>query len=344
MFDGIEHRVTLAPHGNNKRQHTPAYTRTKESTVEKLRSAASVQTPKVAYHTVHKEKGGILYASSISDLPRNRDQAKYARRGHTKSTNFEHIDSLAILLEQCKRQQINRDELPFIREVTGAPELRCILGFDWQLHDLATFCIDPEGFSIFGADPTFNLGRFNVTVTSYRNLKVLDRASGNHPTMIGPMLISQTKSFDAYNHFFSKILSLNKDTRGILAFGTDGEEELYRAMRFSFPHAIHLRCFNHFRENCKEQLKSSNVPDEAQKEIVADIFGRRVGGTLEKGTCMLSMILMKHKTLHKLTKSHATFIRTLRRSPGLILEVKIGGVIFIADLIPCLHFSRATGY
>ena len=32
-------------------------------------------------------------------------------------------------------------------------------------------------------------------------------------TMIGPMLISQTKSFDAYNNFFSKIFSLNKDTR-----------------------------------------------------------------------------------------------------------------------------------
>ena len=51
--------------------------------------------------------------------------------------------------------------------------------------------------------------------------------------MIDPMLINQTKSFDAYNHFFSKIVSLNKETRGILAFGTDGEEELFRAMKFN---------------------------------------------------------------------------------------------------------------
>jgi hypothetical protein len=48
--------------------------------------------------------------------------------------------------------------------------------------------------------------------------------------MVGPMFVSQTKSFDAYNNFFSKMLSLNKDTRGILAFGTDGEEEWYRAI------------------------------------------------------------------------------------------------------------------
>jgi hypothetical protein len=74
------------------------------------------------------------------------------------------------------------------------------------------------------------------------------------------------------------------NTQGILSFGTDGEEELYRAMRFSFPHAIHLQCFTHFSNNCKEQLKSSSVPDEAQK-ILTDIFGHRVGDTLEKGMC-----------------------------------------------------------
>ena len=40
--------------------------------------------------------------------------------------------------------------------------------------------------------------------------------------------------FDAYNHFFNKIISLNKETHGILAFGTDGEEQLYKAMKFNF--------------------------------------------------------------------------------------------------------------
>ena len=100
--------------------------------------------------------------------------------------------------------------------------------------------------------------------------------------MIGQLLISQTKSFYVYNHF-SKIISLNKDTQDILAFGTN-REELYKAMRFSFPHAIHLQCFMHFYDNCKEQLKSSNVPEAAQ-EFVADIFGRLVGDTFERGTC-----------------------------------------------------------
>ena len=55
--------------------------------------------------------------------------------------------------------------------------------------------------------------------------------------------------------------SLDKETRGILADETDGEEELYRALKFSFPPAVHLRRFAHFHDNCKDQLKYSNVPE-----------------------------------------------------------------------------------
>ena len=262
IFTGKEHPVEPASHGNSKMRLCSAYIRTKESAIGKLRREVRFKPPKDAYHRVHKDQGGLMNASSSSDLPRNVAQAKYLRRGSTKPKNFDGIDFLLILLEQCKRQQLHRDEQPFIREVTGAPELRCILGFDWQLRDVATFCTDPAQISVFGADPTFNLGRFNVTVTSLQNLKVVDRVYGHHPTMIGPMLLSQTKSFDSYNQFFSKMVSLNKGTRGILAFGTDGEEELYKAMKCSFPHALHLRCFNHFRDNCKEKLRSSNVPED----------------------------------------------------------------------------------
>ena len=67
--------------------------------------------------------------------------------------------------------------------------------------------IHAESFSVLGVDPTFNLGRFNVTVTTFRNLKVTDKVAGHHPIMIGPLLLSQTKTFDAYNYFFSKVSS-----------------------------------------------------------------------------------------------------------------------------------------
>ncbi|CAB4021441.1 Hypothetical predicted protein [Paramuricea clavata] len=226
--------------------------------MDMLDNESTNNPPKAAYHAVQKKNGGIIGASSISDLPRNRAQAKYFRHRHNDMRILNKNDSVLILLEQCKRQQIERYVLPFIREVTGAPELRCILPFDWQLNDLAAFCSDPAQFYVFGVDPTFNLGLFNVTDTSFKNLKVVDRK-------------------------IVKLVSLNKDVRGILAHGTDGEEELFNALSVSFLHALHLRCFIHFRENCKEKLRSSNLPEQVQKEYLADIFGRRVGNVWEQG-------------------------------------------------------------
>ena len=81
--------------------------------------------------------------------------------------------------------------------------MRCVLGYNSQIQNLITFCTDPINFSVLGVDPTFNLGRFNVTVTTFRNLKVVDKIAGHHPIMIGPLLLSQSKAFDAYNYFFS---------------------------------------------------------------------------------------------------------------------------------------------
>lgn len=204
LFDGEVHSVDLTTHGNSKSSEAAPYVRTKDSTRSRLQDACNKKTPKSAYHQIAKENGGVRNASSASDLPRNKDQAKYARR-IVQTPRHENIDSLIILLVQCKRQQLQRDEEPFIREVTGAPEMKCVLGYDWQITNLITFCSDPNSFTILGVDPTFNLGRFNVTVTTFENLKVVDRKTEHNPIMIGPLLLSQTKAFDAYNFFFSKV-------------------------------------------------------------------------------------------------------------------------------------------
>ena len=90
-----------------------------------------------------------------------------------------------ILLTQCKREQLQRDEKSFIRKVTGAPELRCVLGYNWLIEDLIICCTNPQSLCVLGVDPTFNLGRFNVTVTTFRKLKVTDnqpRKPGSLPT------------------------------------------------------------------------------------------------------------------------------------------------------------------
>ena len=74
--------------------------------------------------------------------------------------------------------------------------------------------------------------------------------------------------------------------KNILAIGTDGEEALFDGMRNNMNHAIHLRCFGHFRDNCKRKLQESSVAEEAQKQFLSDVFGRHHGDIFEKGNQM----------------------------------------------------------
>lgn len=283
IFDGEEHEITPSPHGNSRQKQAGGYIRTKPSILKRVKEVAETSGPRGTYHRVSEESGGYLGASAASDLPRNRTQAKNCRAKTKQITSMKKVDSLAVLLQECKRQQLSQGKDPFIRDVSAAPELRCVLCYDWQLNEIEQFCTDPQNFVIFSADPTFNLGNFNLTVTTYRNLKVVTRREGHHPLIIGSLLISQTKTTESYDYFFGKLTSLNKNIKNVLAIGTDGEEALISAMKNSMCYAIHLRCFGHFRENCKLQLRKSNVSDTAQNTFLDDVLGKKSGEIYEKG-------------------------------------------------------------
>ena len=97
-----------------------------------LRVAVRDQKPKAAYHQVEEMAGGIKKVDSLSDLRRNRDQESYLRRG--SSEKKADVDSLVILLELCKRQQLANPKTAFVRDVSCAPELRCVMCY--QLADI----------------------------------------------------------------------------------------------------------------------------------------------------------------------------------------------------------------
>ena len=126
-------------------------------------------------------------------------------------------------LMNSKRQQLGNRESAFIREVTG-PELRTDLGFDWQLRDMVRFRANLAKFAVFGVDPTFNLGRFHLTVTTYRNPMLKDRKTGKPSLMLGPMLLHQRKTLS------QNLVGLEKEVSLLVAFGTDGEEALIQAL------------------------------------------------------------------------------------------------------------------
>lgn len=57
--------------------------------------------------------------------------------------------------------EIQNLEDQFIHELKLAPEPSVILAYDYQLAEVA-FCTESSYHSVFGIDPTFNLGQFNL--------------------------------------------------------------------------------------------------------------------------------------------------------------------------------------
>ena len=59
-----------------------------------------------------------------------------------------------------------------------------------------------------------------------------------------------------------------RETRGVLFFGTDGEENLYNTMAQAFGNAKHLRCDIHLKDNVKRKLNDLGITGSADSGIV----------------------------------------------------------------------------
>ena len=189
-------------------------------------------------------------------------------------------------------------ETAFVRSVECAPEPMCILATDQQLADMERFCT-ADVSSVLSVDPTFNLGAFYVTPTTYHNLLV-ETKGGNNPILLGPVLIHQTKTFRPFHYFASTMIRLNPQLVNLKAFGTDGESELIKAFQMCFPKAVHLRCTNHIRQNVKDKLRNLNVSQNVTKEILADIFGAKIGTHFESGLADAQSEVLFRKSLERL--------------------------------------------
>ena len=270
VFSKGDHEVKPAPHGLAK--HGEGYVRTMPSTLSKLKATASGSTAKKALAFVSEAEGGIEHAKSAGVLPRSRQQVNDIRRKLVGPSDPDPIFSLMLM---CKESQGQRSGNPFVRLVNGAPFPMMVLAYDWMLDDLVRFCVVPTEYSVFGADPTFSLGDFDVTVTTYHQLLLRHRGDphGKSPCLIGPLFVHLKKDFAAYHFFASSLISLRPSLSKLKCFGTDGEDALVEALSTAFSGAVHLRCFLHFRGNIEEKLRKLRIPSVAAKAFVHDILG-----------------------------------------------------------------------
>ena len=253
--NGKEVPVVVPPHGNAKKSFS-SYHRTQKSTLTKMKDIAG--KPKSVVSALHDAVGGTLGASS--KLPRNRRQIYNNRKP-------EKVDPIFELVQQCKV-----DLMPggrkFIRSVNFDTSPSCVLATDSQLKNLVRFCTNPGASCIMGIDPTFNMGKFYVTITTFTYSQVANKNTKKSPTFFGPMFVSTEKTYESYYFFFSTLLKLEPKLSKVIAVGTDGEQAIVKAIMATFHNeVVHLRCFIHMKDNIRRKLTEMLLPEHVREDI-----------------------------------------------------------------------------
>ena len=156
-----------------------------------------------------------------------------------------------------------------------SPEVRVVLTTKAQLADLVKFCCNPNDYSIFGIDVTYDIGPFFVTTMTYRHLMLLDKESGSHPNFPGPMMLHTDEGAPAFHYFISTLKGLNRDVENILFVGCDRQKAIVNGLSRELPIAQFLACTKHVQDNIKRKMSSLFIPEDVQVEFLIDIFGDR---------------------------------------------------------------------
>ena len=274
-FDREEHPISvILPHGNDKTKNPAPFQSTKASVRQKIKTAPKSEARRQIFSRIFDEAGGFDNIKGFGDHPRNRNQISNLRRDNDRDETTEILD--------LSKEQWRNPPTAFVHHISSGTEKTVFLANLRQLKDVERFCTQPQSFSVLGVDPTFNIGNFYVTVTTYRYL-MLYTNKGVHPVMIGPILIHHKKGFDSYFQLPSGMVRYDKELVNIKCFGTDGEVNVSEALQSVFTGGYHLLCDIHMRDNIEKKMSELGIAGDAKSNIINDIFGEVVEDLKIKG-------------------------------------------------------------
>lgn len=225
-FDADEHDIEFETFRNGTKTKR-SIRQTKFSTRENIKSLGREGLKgKAIYSKLCQSAGSFLNGRSSSDFPNSLRQVHDLVR-KDKSASSSGKDELIELIDLCK--DTNHQPNAFVREVRTAPELSLVLSSERQLNDICRFASSDHCWCILGVDPTFNICKYNVTVTTYRNPLLYVEGTDISPVMLGPVLIHSHKTFESYYTLPSTMVRLEPKLAKIKAYGTDGEKCVYEA-------------------------------------------------------------------------------------------------------------------
>ena len=146
-------------------------------------------------------------------------------------------DPYLALVMQCK-EDAKDPKTAYIKQVRCAPEPIVILATDEQMDCMVKFCTNSAHFGVFGVDPTFDLGSFSVTTTTYEHLHLISRRGGVHTVMIGPLMIHQKKEMATYRVLVDHSLNSRLELRNM-------HVRSYEICMFS-EQMVNWPCLHHF--------------------------------------------------------------------------------------------------
>ena len=267
VYNGDPQDIKLEPHKNAKKSSKPFYGTAKSMREKIAEKAKRPLGPSSIYDELYEGGGGVIAKSASCTVPRDISQVKYERAKLRKQHSK---DTLAELIQTCKASKGE-----FVHALQVSPSVRAVLATKSQLEDLVKFCCNPEEFSVFSVDVTYDIGEFFVTTTTYKHLMLVDRKSGSSPTLPGPFMIHTNEAADDFHYFASTLKEQRREVDNILFVGSDRQKALENGLSAQLPIAHFLACTKHVQDNITRKMGLINITGEAKTQILADIFGDR---------------------------------------------------------------------
>ncbi len=240
-----EHSVS--PHKNKRsgKPYHPTAPSTKKLIQEK---ACGTKGPTTIFSEATSSAGGVLNCETTSDLPRNVDQVKYARKKLNKQKNESEFMSL---LDMSVQQS-------YIKGLQWTPQPRLVFLCNETLEQIVEICCQPDSAIPLCIDTTFNIGKLFVTSTVYQNPKIIDRRTGKFANIPGPAMFHTTETKEDFVYFSHTLLEQNRSFDNLRFLGSDRGKSL---MGFIEPlkGTILIPCTKHVQDDIKRKLSSIGI-------------------------------------------------------------------------------------
>lgn len=160
-----------------------------------------------------------------------------------------------------------------------------------QIKDIVKFCCSNSDTAVLGIDTTFNLCNLWITDSCYRNDRIVNNSTENHPVFLGPLLFHFTKDAATFTRFALEMMAIDPAIALLEKIGTDMDIAILNGIKSAIPKVNLLYCVRHMSQRDEKKLDallskvncSSAERKRAKSDILKDIYGERKGTVSEFG-------------------------------------------------------------